>query len=313
MQTFLPYPNFAQSVKVLDTQRLGKQRVETLQIMNALVSNKGWIHHPATKMWRGYEWALLQYQEATVAEWLSRGYTDTCLAKTRDLYYSNALPCIIDNEFPDWLGDEAFHTSHQSNLIRKDPDFYGPLFPNVPNDLPYVWPTPKSSGAIMVSMNSLVHENARLMFRNFAGREAPFNAAGDRNFVMFLEPSKAEEMKAEGWNIKYLKPREEDDEPQAYLGVAVSFKTRPPKIVVITSKARTEFDEASLPMLDYAEIKNADIMLSAYEWEVNGNTGIKAYLKSAFITLNEDPLELKYAEDPTTQSPAMSSTASEED
>lgn len=164
----------------------------------------------------------------------------------------------------------------------------------------------------MISMNSLVHEDAKLMFRNFAGREAPFNAAGDRNFVLFLESKKADEMKAEGWNVKHLRPREEDDEPQAYLGVAVSYKNRPPKIVVITSKARTEFDEELLPQLDYAEIKKADIMLSAYDWEFNGNKGLKAYLKSAFITLNEDPLELKYAEDPTNQTPAMSSTASDD-
>lgn len=165
----------------------------------------------------------------------------------------------------------------------------------------------------MVSMNSLVHENAKLMFRNFGGREETFNAAGDRNFVLFLDHKLAEDMKAEGWNIKHLRAREEDDEPQAYLPVAVSFKTRPPKIVVITTKARTEFDEESIRMLDYAEIKNADIMLSPYNWDVNGNTGIKAYLKSAFITLDEDPLELKYAEDPTMQSPSGDLTASEED
>lgn len=172
----------------------------------------------------------------------------------------------------------------------------------------------------MVSLNNLVHENAKLMFRNFAGREETFNAAGDRNFVVFLDPDKAEEMKAEGWNIKHLRSREEGDEPQAYLPVAVSYKNRPPKIVVITSKTRTEFDEESLPMLDYAEIKNADIMLSPYNWTMYEGTpretkGVKAYLKSAFITLNEDPLELKYAEDPTLdQTPAMatSSTASDD-
>jgi len=166
-----------------------------------------------------------------------------------------------------------------------------------------------------VSINSLLHENARLMFRNFAGRVEQYNDKGARGFVMFLEPERAEAMKAEGWNIKYLRPREEDDVPQAYLPVAVSYKIRPPKIVVITSKARTEFGEDELPMLDYAEIKNADIMLSASNWDVNGNTGIKAYLKSAFLTLNEDPLELKYAEDPTLdQTPALatSSTASED-
>lgn len=166
----------------------------------------------------------------------------------------------------------------------------------------------------MVSINSLVHEGARLMFRNFAGREETFNAAGARNFVIFLDPEKAEAMKAEGWNIKHLRPREEDDVPQAYLAVAVSYKNRPPKIVVITSKARTEFDEESLPMLDYAEIENADIMLSPYEWDVNGNKGIKAYLKSAFITLKEDPLELKYALDPTAgQTPSTSSTVNDDE
>jgi hypothetical protein len=165
----------------------------------------------------------------------------------------------------------------------------------------------------MATLNNLVHENAKLMFRNFAGREETFNAAGDRNFVMFLTPEKAEAMKEEGWNIKYLRPREEDDQPQAYISVAVSYKTRPPKIVVITSKARTEFDEEALPLLDYADIKNADIMLNPYEWEVNGNKGVKAYLKTAFITLNEDELELKYAEDPTMQTPAMAGTTASEE
>lgn len=169
--------------------------------------------------------------------------------------------------------------------------------------------------ATQVSINSLLHENARLMFRNFAGRVETYNDKGARGFVLFLDPDKAEEMKAEGWNIKQLRPREEDDVPQSYLPVAVSYKVKPPKIVVLTSKARTELGEEDLAMLDYAEIKNADIMLSASNWDVNGNTGIKAYLKSAFLTLNEDPLELKYAEDPTLdQTPALagSSTVSDD-
>lgn len=172
----------------------------------------------------------------------------------------------------------------------------------------------------MVSLNNVVHEDAKLMFRNFAGREETYNAAGDRNFVMFLESSKAEEMKEEGWNVKHLRAREEDDEPQAYLPVAVSYKNRPPKIVVITSKARTVLGEQDLPMLDYAEMKKADIMLSPYNWTMYEGTpreakGVKAYLKSAYITLDEDPLELMYAEDSPSfanQTPAMSSTASDE-
>lgn len=138
MQTFLPYPNFTDSVQTLDRQRLGKQRVETLQIMSALLTGSGWVNHPATKMWRGYEAGLLEYQRETVIEWLERGYKDTCWEKTYDLFLSN-LPRRSGFE-PPWLGDRDFHISHQSNLLRKDPQHYGPYFPGVPDDLPYIWP-----------------------------------------------------------------------------------------------------------------------------------------------------------------------------
>lgn len=136
MQTFLPYESYADSAAALDRQRLGKQRVETLQIMNALVFGGGWSNHPAVRMWRGHEWALYDYQEATVAEWLRRGYRDTCLVKTRLL-----LPDDAEDTTPPWLGDPAFHRSHQSNLLRKDPEHYGQYFPDTPLNLPYVWPT----------------------------------------------------------------------------------------------------------------------------------------------------------------------------
>lgn len=166
----------------------------------------------------------------------------------------------------------------------------------------------------MARLDNIVFENARIMFRNFAGREAQFNSAGDRNFCLFLDPKKAESMREEGWNVKELKARDEGDEPQAYIQVKVEYdKGRPPRIVLITSKARTEMDAESVLMLDYADIKNIDVVLSPYEWEVNGNKGIKAYLKTAFITLNEDELELKYAEDPTNQTPAMASSTASDD
>lgn len=140
MQTFLPYPSFAKSVQVLDQKRLGKQRVETLQIMSALLTGSGWVNHPATVMWRNYEWALLHYQKATFREWsLIRGYKDTCFQKTMLLYFQYAPPCE-DNVAPCWFGNEHFHRSHQSNLIRKNPEYYGPLFPGVPDNLPYIWP-----------------------------------------------------------------------------------------------------------------------------------------------------------------------------
>lgn len=313
MQTFLPYPSFADSMRVLDRQRLGKQRVETYQIMGALLNNKGWTQHPATKMWKGYEWALLQYQKATVDEWLSRGYVDTCYEKTLDLYYSEASIHGDIHAMPSWLGDESVHRSHQSNLMRKDPEFYGRYFGHVPDDLPYTWPPSKDKGLIMPKIDNLVFEDATIMFRNFAGREATFNSAGDRNFCLFLDPKKAASMKEEGWNTKALRPREEDDVPQDYIQVAVSYgKGRPPRIVIITSKNRVELGGDEVAMLDFADIKGIDVVLNPYEWEVNGNKGVKAYLKTAFITLNEDELELKYAEAEAAQTPTMSSTVSED-
>lgn len=143
MQTFLPYPDYIESARVLDNKRLGKQRVETLQIMHALLSGKGWVHHPATLMWNGYEHELLEYQKAVCYIWLLRGYRDTCYVKTVEVYYAHCAPGMRGT--PPWLGREEFHRSHQSNLIRKDPDHYGPHFPGVPDNLPYFWPTQETT------------------------------------------------------------------------------------------------------------------------------------------------------------------------
>lgn len=145
MQTFLPFASFARSAAVLDRSRLGKQRVETLQIAKALVTGEGWVNHPATKMWNGHLHALVCYQRAICFEWRTvRGYRDTCLDKTIEIAGTIGgdgvcLPGSL--HAPPWLGDKDFHRSHQSNLIRKDPKHYGPLFLGVPDDLPYVWPT----------------------------------------------------------------------------------------------------------------------------------------------------------------------------
>jgi len=140
MQTFLPYSNFNASALVLDRQRLGKQRVETLQIMRTIAGispGKGWINHPATKMWIGHENFLMMYQEAIVGEWLSRGYKDTCLDKTYQVFET------IDSSFtyPEWLGDKYFHASHRSNLLRKDYEYYSQFGWTEPIDIEYVWPT----------------------------------------------------------------------------------------------------------------------------------------------------------------------------
>jgi len=142
MQTFLPYEDFAASARVLDRQRLGKQRVEAWQILNALGGvSKGWVNHPATRMWRGYEQALAHYGDAMCYEWIARGYRDTLLERFQS-FITHRFPVP-----PPWLGNEALHLSHRSNLIRKMPDYYGPIWPDVPSDMPYVWPTQKGIAA----------------------------------------------------------------------------------------------------------------------------------------------------------------------
>ncbi|BBY75957.1 hypothetical protein MPRF_28560 [Mycolicibacterium parafortuitum] len=149
MQTFLPCAGFTASAEVLDTRRLGKQRVETIQVLRALtVAGYGWRHHPAAAMWAGYEEALVRYGLDVCAVWCAQGRDDTCAATLRsDLAAGTGLADIRSQdelaaagELPPWLGDPAFHLSHRSSLVRKDPDHYRSWFPDVPADLPYVWP-----------------------------------------------------------------------------------------------------------------------------------------------------------------------------
>lgn len=137
MQTFLPYPDFAESAQVLDRQRLGKQRVEALQILRTLAGlSAGWANHPAVRMWRGYAACLSLYGIAVCKEWRARGYKDNCLVQFLNIHPDGPPGCVQ----PPWLGDPAFHLSHKSNLVRKLPGHYGELWPGVPDDLPYVWP-----------------------------------------------------------------------------------------------------------------------------------------------------------------------------
>jgi hypothetical protein len=118
MQTFLPLSNFLDSAKVLDMRRLGKQRVEVIQILNALTGvSKGWVNHPATRMWKGYEQALVRYGLTICGEWISRGYKDTCYDKISAFYVKQ------DRVNPPWLGGKI-HAVHRSVLLLKDEQFY---------------------------------------------------------------------------------------------------------------------------------------------------------------------------------------------
>jgi hypothetical protein len=140
---------------------------------------------------------------------------------------------------------------------------------------------------------NLTLEDVTIAFRNFAGKEDMYNRAGDRNFAIFLDPDLAAKMLADGWNVKHLKERD-GEPPQAYLQVAVSYKNRPPKIGLVTSKSITYLGEAEIEMLDWVDIEQADVTINPYEWVVNGKTGVKAYVATLFIKIYEDYLQLKW-------------------
>lgn len=132
MQTFLPYPSFMESAKCLDNKRLGKQRVEARQILNALIYGGGWRNHPAVLMWKGYEVALSHYMDTCIEEWMRRGFNNT-------MKLTQAPISAI--KVPKWFRVEKFHASHRSNLLRKDYKFYSQYNWLEPANLPYFWPT----------------------------------------------------------------------------------------------------------------------------------------------------------------------------
>ncbi|WP_030760367.1 MULTISPECIES: MSMEG_6728 family protein [unclassified Streptomyces] len=149
MQTFLPFPSFYASAAALDARRLGKQRVEAVQVLRGLiVPDYGWRRHPAVRMWAGYEEALVRYGLEICGVWTAEGRADTCAA-TLVQDFGACRPggtprtqeqLEADGDLPPWLGAPDFHRSHRSALVRKDPEFYRERFPGVPDDLPYVWP-----------------------------------------------------------------------------------------------------------------------------------------------------------------------------
>lgn len=137
-------------------------------------------------------------------------------------------------------------------------------------------------------------ENARIIFRNFAGKEAKFNPAGRRNFCLLLDNENAAIMKEQGWNVKTLAPRDPDAEPQPYIQVKVVFDNFPPNIWLISGNKKTRLDEDTVDSLDYAEIENVDLIVTPYVWDISGKTGVTAYLKTMYVTIAENEFEKKY-------------------
>lgn len=145
---------------------------------------------------------------------------------------------------------------------------------------------------------SVTIEGAKIIFKNFEGREGPYNLKGDRNFTVVLPLDVGKELLDLGWNIKFKEREiegEENGPPEAHLKVAVGYKNRPPRVVMMTSRNRTALTEDTVEILDWADIENVDMVLNPSFWENNGKNGYKAWLKSLFITVAEDDLEKKYA------------------
>ena len=145
-------------------------------------------------------------------------------------------------------------------------------------------------------VENLVIENARILYPNFAGKEDRYNRAGNRNFIVVIPDEMVERLLADGWNVKTRIDDGEDEPRYYYLQVTVSYKVAPPKIYLITRTNKTALDEDGVEALDYAEIKGADLIINPYAWEVNGKSGIKAYLKTAYVVIEEDEFAYKYAD-----------------
>lgn len=151
--------------------------------------------------------------------------------------------------------------------------------------------------------NNIVLENTKIGFRNFSGKEGKYNPAGRRNFCVFLEEELSNILEQDGWNVRYLQPKDNYEKPQAYLQVAVSYDNFPPKIVLITSNGKTILDEESVSLLDWAEIESVDLIIRPYNWILHEGTknekiGVKAYIKSMYITIVEDKFAKKYIDVP---------------
>jgi len=137
------------------------------------------------------------------------------------------------------------------------------------------------------NLNDLSIEGARIIFRNFSGRESRYNRAGDRNFCVFIDdPDTAQKLAKDGWNIRVMAPREEGDDP--------------PKIILVTRRSQTPLDEESVNTLDFADIRNADMIIRPYPWVTQEGTpnekrGVKAYLKTMYVVIEEDEFAEKYA------------------
>lgn len=151
----------------------------------------------------------------------------------------------------------------------------------------------------MARAKNICIEGARIIFRNFQGKGDRFNPEGRRTFGVIIDNEQALDLIEEGWRIKYLNPREEGEEKQAYLPVRVNYKTAPPSLYLVTKRTKTLLTEETVGTLDNAELENVDLVISPYHWSMPSkdgeDTGITAYIKSGYFTIVEDAFYEKYA------------------
>ena len=144
-------------------------------------------------------------------------------------------------------------------------------------------------------IDNITLENAKIIFRNFSGKPSRYNKEGERNFCLVIEDDDLlTKLRNDGWNVKATRPRDPDDDPTFYIPVTVKYDNIPPKIYLITSKNKNLLNEETVGTLDYAEIKNIDVIVSPYVWEVNDKFGVKAYCKTMYVTIEEDVFADKY-------------------
>lgn len=144
---------------------------------------------------------------------------------------------------------------------------------------------------------TIVMEDARIMFRNFSGKGNRYNREGSRNFCVAIPEENYDDFSDPGWNIKELKPRDEGDEPLKYTQININYLNSPPKIVLVSGKKKTILDEESVGILDWADITHVDLIINPYSWEINDATGIKGYVKTMYVTVYEDEFESRYYDD----------------
>lgn len=144
-------------------------------------------------------------------------------------------------------------------------------------------------------VNNICIENARILFRNFSGEPDKYNKnGGKRTFSVILDEETALRLKEDGWNVKPLRSRDLEDPLSYHLSVEASYRNYPPRIYLIAGRKKTELTEETVSTLDYAEIKNVDLVIRPYQWEVQDKHGIKAYVKNMYVTVVEDQFEKKY-------------------